>query len=633
MSKKKVYKPIGKATEEEMRSIQRAAPLSAGIDTWESVAPETLQQIVETGSDVATVVPQAMSLELADEAVEKLFGKEAADKYRDYVSQARQRSPISTTLAELASPSPISKLKLATKVGKKIPQIAEDVATYAAIQKGTGQDITEGGVIGSMAAGAGLRALPKLFSDYQKSRAAHLNIGDISRFDKKAKSLSRQGKYVDVEDYTRQMLDRYDKEYNFFAPGKTTFDPVAMKFIPESEVTGGKLTKAIKRSAQAPSRKELLMRNRTASEQVADRLNKRLDELSEGDISMQMGMFETPDVITINREQFDNYKEQMFADLIAQNQPIDPKVRNEISEAINMVKDEVFGGKDLAGGGNLATIRDLNDAKRRIYDMVEGEYEKLNVSTPKKEALQRMAVALKTMVNDLAGDPEVIRMNKFLEDMNSSREGLLKGVAGQFAEKSTTGIKPYGTAEYKAGSFLEKQADRIMTPISQMSAEIQQDPALMEGLKGMSSAAMPRLFRAEESDLSRQSPIYRSPDAISAQMNLPTQLISMRIPRTVEGIMENKQLVLAKVAQEMPMMFPQIQAIMESAVDVNDALPMLIEMLPHMFEKDRYNRINNILPEDMKPMVMEEIRKDENLSPTEKISRLDLMNRTGEYYA
>lgn len=674
MRKKKKYN-YEVASEEDLKAIAGASP-SAGIDpnVDEIPTPESFKSVAEGVADAGATVAQSASLETADDILESIAGKDIADKYRAEIAKRRQRSPVATTISDLVAPNPLSKLKMMHKVGKKIPSVVEDIASGAVITEASGGDFGEKEAYLSAGSGMALRGLPRLFGDYQKSRAAHMNLGDITRFDKKAKSLSKKGEFTDVEAYARQLMDRYDKDYGLFTSGKASFDPETMKFSSTDKVRGGTLGKAIKKSVTAPSRRELNQRVIEASDRVAERLNQRIDSLSP-DMTGQSSFFhEAPQ--TINEAQFNAFNSHMFADIVGESKALDPRVKKEIQNTIDMVRDELFGPRrpqmkvnedtifretveelnmknqpldenyiekstrdrvqDLNFGAGqregIATIKDLNEVKRKIYAMVEGEYERLNVSTPSKEALQRTAFGIKNMINELSGDPEIAKMNQFLEDMYSVREGLGKAVAGQFAEKSTTGIKPYGSTAYKAGSFLEKQADKFMTPISQMSAEVQQNPELKSQLSGISSAAVPRLLN-RGADSRAEDPVYRSPDMVSAGMNnLPTQLMQVKIPRTVEGIQDNKDLVLMKVAQEMPIEFPQVQAMMESGVDINDALPMLIQLLPHMFEKDRYNRIDNILPDDMKEMAIEEVRKDGKLSNTERINKINNINLTGEFY-
>lgn len=141
--------------------------------------------------------------------------------------------------------------------------------------------------------------------------------------------------------------------------------------------------------------------------------------------------------------------------------------------------------------------------------------------------------------------------------------------------------------------------------------------------------------------------------------NMPKKLIETRLPRTTEGVQQNAKIFKLKFAQEAegivkkemmaqgidPEMMDEME-IQERATEmykdlshvldnrpeeIGAMLPAWITMFPHMFEKDRYNRIDGVVPASMQPMVREEIRKNQNISNTERIKKLDLLNRSGEY--
>ncbi len=143
------------------------------------------------------------------------------------------------------------------------------------------------------------------------------------------------------------------------------------------------------------------------------------------------------------------------------------------------------------------------------------------------------------------------------------------------------------------------------------------------------------------------------------EMNLPKKLLKTKLPRNIQGIMENKQLFRMKVAQEAESLvtdrmakagvdtqmispdeirkaaselYKNVSTALEGdEKDINKILPMWINQYPQMFEDDAYGRINNIVPNSMKPQVRDDLRKNKNIGTREKIEKLDLLNRTGEY--
>lgn len=120
--------------------------------------------------------------------------------------------------------------------------------------------------------------------------------------------------------------------------------------------------------------------------------------------------------------------------------------------------------------------------------------------------------------------------------------------------------------------------------------------------------------------------IYRRPQSVE---NLPSQLIETTLPRTVDGIMENKKLFLAKAAQQAPDLFKGLEFLVNNRPeDLEIALPAMILKAPHLFDRDKYGRIDNkILDPSMQMKAREDIMESE-LTNTEKIAMIDKLNRT-----
>jgi hypothetical protein len=152
-------------------------------------------------------------------------------------------------------------------------------------------------------------------------------------------------------------------------------------------------------------------------------------------------------------------------------------------------------------------------------------------------------------------------------------------------------------------------------------------------------AAATRTFSNQEQE--RDELRGRGPDSMrpaitgrhrgpQSEGNLPLALSTVKMPRTVEGILENKEIIKAKMAQQAPDHLEHVNFILEQRPeDVEQILPMLMEMMPHAFETDKYNRVDNKV---MDPMMMEKARhdimQDEELSNGQRIKLINKMNRT-----
>lgn len=102
--------------------------------------------------------------------------------------------------------------------------------------------------------------------------------------------------------------------------------------------------------------------------------------------------------------------------------------------------------------------------------------------------------------------------------------------------------------------------------------------------------------------------------------NLPMELIKTPLPRTTEGLLKNKNFVLAKIAQEAPSMFGAIKDVMENQPDKLPALAsMAAQQVPQLFEQDKYNSFDGVIMDPkMKIMAMDDVRGNDSLSSIEK---------------
>lgn len=136
---------------------------------------------------------------------------------------------------------------------------------------------------------------------------------------------------------------------------------------------------------------------------------------------------------------------------------------------------------------------------------------------------------------------------------------------------------------------------------------------------------LPQMQRsATNAEDERQINRGRGPD------NVPLALTNTRIPRTTQGIIENRRIVLAKIAQNKPEMYEQAKHLIdERPQDLPRALPMVMAIAPELFEMDEYNRIDNkILDPMMQEKARQDIERDEELTNIQKMELTDKLNRT-----
>lgn len=118
----------------------------------------------------------------------------------------------------------------------------------------------------------------------------------------------------------------------------------------------------------------------------------------------------------------------------------------------------------------------------------------------------------------------------------------------------------------------------------------------------------------------------------TSRNNLPLAISRTKLPRTVEGLLANKKVLLAKTAQQAPEYFDQVKFFVEERPeDLEQLLPMIMKLVPHAFESDKYGRVNGmILDPMMQQKAREDLMQDPNLTNTQRIQMIDKLNRTNE---
>ena len=110
-------------------------------------------------------------------------------------------------------------------------------------------------------------------------------------------------------------------------------------------------------------------------------------------------------------------------------------------------------------------------------------------------------------------------------------------------------------------------------------------------------------------------------------------MIKYRIPRTTDGILANKELVLAKIAQAgVPdELYSTIAyALNESPEQIENVAPMVMLQFPQIFEKSKYKLFDNkFLDPNDRAKAADEISKREDMNSIQKAKAINTINKTG----
>ena len=62
---------------------------------------------------------------------------------------------------------------------------------------------------------------------------------------------------------------------------------------------------------------------------------------------------------------------------------------------------------------------------------------------------------------------------------------------------------------------------------------------------------------------------------------------------------------------------------------IQSIIPGLSRNMPELFERDKYNRFDGVVPANMRPIAAGDIRNDEGISNLDKAQMLNKLNKTG----
>ena len=113
----------------------------------------------------------------------------------------------------------------------------------------------------------------------------------------------------------------------------------------------------------------------------------------------------------------------------------------------------------------------------------------------------------------------------------------------------------------------------------------------------------------------------------------PRQLIKYQIPRSTQGILDNKEMVLAKIAQAgVPdEMYNTIAyALNESPEQVADIAPLVMTQFPTIFEKSKYKVFDNkIIDPNDRARAADDISKRDDLNSIQRAKAISMINKSG----
>lgn len=133
------------------------------------------------------------------------------------------------------------------------------------------------------------------------------------------------------------------------------------------------------------------------------------------------------------------------------------------------------------------------------------------------------------------------------------------------------------------------------------------------------------------------SGVMRNPSSVRSPVMMgftPKDIVNFRIPRSTQGILENKDKVLAKMVQKgLPdeMVETLTIALNDDGSDLSNIMPLIMTQMPHLFEKSKYKVFDGkFLDPNDRAKAADDISKRDDLSSIERAKMINKINRSGE---
>jgi hypothetical protein len=157
----------------------------------------------------------------------------------------------------------------------------------------------------------------------------------------------------------------------------------------------------------------------------------------------------------------------------------------------------------------------------------------------------------------------------------------------------------------------------------------------MEGAgSSFGGKVMGRIMGPEAQEMEERDKLGRTPNSFGRAVDESAQeIMNTPLPRDSRVIMQNPEPTLMKVAQERPDMYDQVKHIIEKRPDLFEStFKMLVNMMPQMFELDKYNRVDGKISDPhLRLKAEQDLWKRNDIPVGVKVEMNDALNKDGSY--
>ena len=570
------------------------------------------QLAMETGADMAQVAHQAFTLGHSDEIAGGLTAvvditkgddidktrrdaRETRDAIRSRVSASRERSPVATTITELTTPSALDLIPYGGTLSKilrnPITQGAVAGVGYSDEMKDAGIGAGLGSLMGTV--GLGVSKGSKRILLGKSNTASELRQATLGRG---AREVKERGLFLNEKpDISLEDIGFFQKPSQM-----AEFDLNKGKFVAKRDAPPKTWTKE----------QILLDRSKKATNKLSAEVKDTLRSIPNSEVSFQ---------------QYIQQPEIQDALMAISLDEVDP------ARAADLINKEVEAIKNrfLIMRNDKVPLDALSEFKTLFQ--TQANYARNAEDTNKESIYKHLARGTRQLIERKASDhhpdvgAKVSKLNGYMSNLIPMAQDIEQGIARRKSDQATGGLlSSFGISSGVAAGRTAEQISATPTA-GLMRASIgrawEKNPRTADVIKRVGEQG---LFRTMLPQNETDSPLGRF-------TSLPEMIMKTRIPRDTKSVLENKELLLEKVALAQPMMYKYVEDIVNTQPErIPEILPAIIQMSPDMFESDEYNRVDGKLinPIDKQKALRDTIKRDD-ISNSEKVAIMDRISAKG----
>ena len=345
---------------------------------------------------------------------------------------------------------------------------------------------------------------------------------------------------------------------------------------------------------------ELYTRSRNTISELSDRNKELLKGKMVPSVEFKRALYEGVQELTYDPKGFDVEKRlQLSRDLV------------------DTVERDLRMKTGWSGGGKIPA-EDVEVAKQSLDAYLKGPaFEKrlLDLGID-KQGMMKFRTKLDDVLDSHAiGGEEYKKNNDLISDLITVRDVLEAKEAASYIDTGSRMINVQNWWESAKDIMSPTYVDVARSDITRAATT----PAGKFGTKVLKRAPVERFTGKREPQ---------------STMITPREIIDYKIPRTTQGILENKERTIAKLVQNNvpPELVDTIaQALNGDSEDIANIAPMIVAQFPHIFEKSKYQVFDGIISPSERAKAADAISKREDMNSVQRAKAINGINKSGKF--